>query len=84
MGGDPDGTASTAALQEQWQLLNATVPGAAAYILLQGETVALYQEGKLKIPDSVIPVLTPAPSASSAVALVPARSTAVVQPLPPR
>lgn len=66
MGGDPDGTASTAALQEQWQLLNATVPGAAAYILLQGETVALYQEGKLKIPDSVIPVLTPAPSASSA------------------
>ena len=66
MGGDPDGTAGTAALQEQWQLLNATVPGAAAYILLQGETVALYQEGKLKIPDSVIPVLTPAPSASSA------------------
>ena len=66
MGGDPDGTASTAALQEQWQLLNATVPGAVAYILLQGETVALYQEGKLKIPDSVIPVLTPAPSASSA------------------
>ena len=66
MGGDPDGTASTAALQEQWQLLNATVPGAAAYILLQGETVARYQEGKLKIPDSVIPVLTPAPSASSA------------------
>ena len=66
MGDDPDGTASTAALQEQWQLLNATVPGAAAYILLQGETVALYQEGKLKIPDSVIPVLTPAPSASSA------------------
>lgn len=42
------------------------MPGAAAYILLQGETVALYQEGKLKIPDSVIPVLTPAPSASSA------------------
>lgn len=71
-------------LQEQWQLLNATVPGAAAYILLQGETVALYQEGKLKIPDSVIPVLTPAPSASSAADLVPARSTAVVQPLPPR
>lgn len=56
VGDDPDGTASTVALQEQWQLLNATVPGAAAYILLQGETVALYQEGKLKIPDGVIPV----------------------------
>lgn len=50
MGGDPDGTASTAALQEQWQLLNATVPGAAAYILLPGcsyagrATTPLWQE----------------------------------------
>lgn len=63
---DPDGTASTAALQEQWHMLTAMVPGAAAYTLLQGETAVLYQEGKLKIPDGVIPVLTPAPSASSA------------------
>ena len=56
-------------------LLNATVPGAAAYILLQGETVALYQEGKLKIPDSVIPVLPRPPVPAVRAALVPARST---------